>query len=243
MAHIVSPGGITAAEHREPSTRVTRLLLGCGVVAGPFYVIVALAQALTRERFDLTKHSWSLLANGDLGWIQITNFIATGMMVIAAAVGLHMTLRPKRGSIWGALLLGGYGLGMIGAGIFRADPAQGFPVGTPEVTAVSTHGLLHFVFGGVGFLCVIAACFVLADRFVRDGRRDLAWFSRITGIVFLAGFVGIASGSHGPTTVTFVAAILIVWSWLSTVSLHLYRHVAIKDRQKCTDMSQRPRNS
>lgn len=86
--------------------------------------------------------------------------------------------------------------------------------------------LLHFVFGGVGFLCLIAACFVLASRFVRDGRRDFAWFSRITGIVFLAGFVGIASGSHGPTTLAFVTAILIVWSWLSTVSLHLYRTTA-----------------
>src|SRR3954453_15985368 len=92
MAQVISPGGITANGHREPATRVTRLLLGCGVVAGPFYVVVALAQALTREGFELTKHSWSLLANGDLGWIQITNFIATGLMVVAAAVGLHMTL-------------------------------------------------------------------------------------------------------------------------------------------------------
>src|SRR4051812_20518624 len=152
MTQVIAGSGITINEGCEPTARATRSLLGWGIVAGPFYVIVALAQALTREGFDLTKHSWSLLANGDLGWIQITNFIATGAMVIAAAVGLRRALRPQRGSTWGPLLLGAYGLGMIGAGIFRADPAQGFPVGTPEVTSVSTHGLLHFVFGGVGFL-------------------------------------------------------------------------------------------
>jgi hypothetical membrane protein len=231
MTQVVVPGGITAAEHSEHATRVTRSLLRWGVVAGPFYVTVALAQALTRDGFDLTKHSWSLLANGDLGWIQITNLIVTGLMVIAAAVGLRRALRPGRGSMWGSLLLGAYGLCMIAAGVFRADPAQGFPAGTPETTTVSAHGLAHFVFGGLGFLGLIAACFVLAGRFVRDGRRDLAWFSRITGVVFLAGFVGIASGSHGPTTVTFVAAILIAWSWLSTVSLHLYRNVPSKNHQ------------
>src|SRR3954454_21491086 len=110
MTQVIAGSGTTINEGCEPTARVTRSLLGWGVIAGPFYVVVALAQALTREGFELTKHSWSLLANGDLGWIQITNFIATGLMVVAAAVGLHMTLRPERGSIWAALLLGGYGL-------------------------------------------------------------------------------------------------------------------------------------
>ncbi len=60
--------------------------------------------------------------------------------------------------------------------------------------------MLHFMVGGVGFLCLIAACFVLARRFARAGQRGLAWFSRVTGVVFLAAFAGIASGSHGPTS-------------------------------------------
>jgi len=41
--------------------------------------------------------------------------------------------------------------------------------------------------------------------------------------VFLAGFLGIASGSHGPTTLAFVAAVMLVWAWLATVCAHLYR--------------------
>ena len=205
-----------------PADRITRSLLGYGIIAGPLYVVVALAQALTRDGFDLSRHAWSLLANGDLGWIQIANFIVTGLMIVAAAVGLRRATK----STWAPVLIGAYGLGMVSAGIFRADPAQGFPAGTPETTTISWHGMLHFMIGGVGFLCLIAACFVLARRFTRDGERGLAWFSRITGVFFLAAFAGIASGSHGPTTLAFVAAVLTVCAWLTTISVHFYRTVA-----------------
>jgi hypothetical protein len=201
-----------------PAMRITKSLLGYGVLAGPVYVVVSLAQALTRPGFDLSRHPWSLLANGHLGWIQIANLAVSGAMVIAGAVGLRTAFGPRA-----AILIGGYGAGMIGAAVFRADPAAGFPVGTPETTAVSWHGMLHFGSGGVGFLCLIVACFVIGRRFSRAGERGLARFSRVTGVLFLAGFAGIASGSHGPTTLGFVAAILIVSAWLTTVCLFAYR--------------------
>jgi len=205
---------------------MNRSLLRYGVVAGPFYVVVSLAQAFSRDGFDLRKHAWSLLANGDLGWIQIANFLLTGLMTVAAAVGLRRALLPGRGSTWAPALLAVYGASLVAAGIFRADPAQGFPVGAPETPQVTWHGTLHFVAGGIGFLCLIVACFVLAGRLSRDGARGLAWFSRITGVVFLAGFAGIASGSHGPTTLAFVAAVVTVWTWFATVCIHYYRAVA-----------------
>jgi hypothetical protein len=213
----------TVDRHCSPAARVTRSLLGYGVLAGPFYVAVSLAQALTRDGFQLDRHSWSLLENGSLGWIQITNFIVTGLMTVAAAVGLRRAMTAGRGRGWTPLLIAVYGVGMLGAGIFTADPAQGFPIGTPEVTAVSRHGMLHFVTGGIGFLCLIAACLVLGSRFAGAGRTGLAWFSRVTGVAFLAAFAGIASGSHGPATPAFVAAVLLVWAWLATVCIHFYR--------------------
>jgi hypothetical membrane protein len=209
-----------------PAARITKSLLGYGVIAGPVFVTVALAQALTRDGFDLSKHAWSLLANGDLGWIQTANFILTGLMTVAAAIGLRRALAPGRARTWAPLLIGVYGVSLIGAGVFRADPALGFPIGTPETTTISWHGMLHFMVGGIGFLCLIAACFVLASRLTRDGGRPLAWFSRATGVVFLAGFAGIASGSHGPTTLAFVAAVLTVWAWVSTISVRFYRTAA-----------------
>jgi hypothetical protein len=201
------------------TARITRSLLGYGVLAGPLYVGVSLAQALTRNGFDPSKHAWSLLENGDLGWIQITNFVVTGLATVAAAVGLHRAL----GRRLAPALIAAFGVSLVGAGIFRADPAQGFPAGTTDTTTTSWHGALHLVVGGVGFVCLIAACFVLANRFSREGQRGLTWFSVVTGMAFLAGFAGIASGSHGPTTLTFVAAVGLVWAWLATVCIHFYR--------------------
>jgi hypothetical protein len=206
-----------------PTDRTTRSLLGYGIVAGPAFVLMGLAQAVTRDGFDITRHAWSLLSNGHLGWIQIANFIAAGLMTVAAAVGLRRSLPMGAARRWAPPLIAAYGLSLVGAGVFRADPAQGFPAGAPAVPAVSWHGALHFVIGGIGFLCLIAACFVLAAHFARGGRRTLARFSRITGVVFLAGFAGIASGSHGPTTVAFLIAVVTVWAWLTTVALHFFR--------------------
>ncbi|HLL65757.1 MAG TPA: DUF998 domain-containing protein [Micromonosporaceae bacterium] len=211
------------SQNCTPSSRITRSLLGYGVVAGPCYIVVSLAQALSRDGFELHRHAWSLLANGAFGWIQITNFVVTGLMTVAAAVGLRRRLTTGRGRTWAPLLIGACGLSLVGAGAFRADPAQNFPIGAPDVPTVTWHGMLHFMVGGIGFLCLIIACFVLASRFAGEGRTRMAWWSRAAGISFLAGFVGIASGSAGPTTLAFVAAVVIIWTWLTTVSMHFVR--------------------
>lgn len=211
-----------------PATSVTRLLLGYGVIAGPLYVTVSLAQAFTRDGFDLTRHQWSLLANGQEGWIQISNFIVTGAMVVAFAAGLRRVLRPGWGARWAPALFTAYGLGLVAAGGFRADPALGFPPGTPAGPgAVSWHGLLHLGAAGVGFGCLIAAGFVLARRLSSDDRRGWAAFSRLTAIVLLAGFGAAATGAgHVAANLAFTAAILFTWAWVSALSVHHYRSAA-----------------
>src|SRR2546423_3938344 len=167
-----------------PTGRVTRSLLGYGVLAGPLYVTVSLAQAVTRDGFDLARQQWSLLSNGALGWIQVANFVVTGLMVIASAAGLRRSL----GTTWAPRLVTIYGAGLVCAGIFRADPALGFPPGTPAGTGtVSWHGLLHFVAGGIGFAGLIAACFVGARRFPAQGRAGWAAHPPPTRGPFLAG--------------------------------------------------------
>jgi hypothetical membrane protein len=106
---------------------VTRGLLVCGVASGPLFVGVSLIQALTRPGFDLTRHPISLLSLGDLGWIQIANFVLSGLLAIAYAVGMRRVLHQGRGGTWGPLLIGAYGAGLIAAGIFPPDPGFGFP--------------------------------------------------------------------------------------------------------------------
>lgn len=208
-----------------PAERITRSLLGYGIIAGPMYVLISLGQAVTRDGFDLVRHEWSLLANGSFGWIQSANLVLSGAMIIAAAVGLRRSLRSGPGSVWGPRLIGAYGGSLIAAGAFRADPALGFPVGTPEGPGeISWHGMAHFAAGALGFACLGAACFVLARRFAAENRRRWAVASRLVGVVFLTGFAAVASsGGSEAANLAFTAAVIMVCGWITAVSIDGYR--------------------
>lgn len=223
MADSLAMPTISSFTRSAAPTTLTRALLGCGAAAGPLYLLVGLAQALTRPGFDLARHDLSLLSNGDLGWIQITNFLLSGALVAAGAVGLRRALGSGRGATWAPVLVGIYGLGLIGAGLFSADPALGFPPGTPsDATSVSWHGLLHFATGGTGFLALIAACGIMSRRFTALHQPGWAAFSAITGVVFFAGFIGIAAGAGNSSTILgFWVAVVLAWSWLTALSARL----------------------
>jgi hypothetical protein len=205
-----------------------RAWLTAGALAGPVYLALGLGQALLRPGFDLMRHDLSLLSNGELGWIQIGNFLLSGLLVIAAAVGLRRALGTGRGRTWGPLLLGGYGLGLIGAGIFGADPAFGFPPGTPaEANTISSHGLLHIVFAALGFAALIGCCGVFARRFAAQHEHAWAAYSIVTGVVFLFGFIGVASASGASWSVLgFWVAVVLAWSWITVISVR-YRNAVI----------------
>lgn len=213
-------GKLSVAPARMP---LTRALMLCGLIAGPFYTVVGLIQALTRPGFDILRDDLSLLANGDLGWIQIANLMLTGLLVGAFALGLRRVLTAGRGRKWGPVLLGVYGLGLIGAGFFTADPAFGFPPGTPaDAHTMSWHGLLHFLCAGVGFLALIAACFILARRFASEGQHRWAAFSRATALIFFAAFVGVATGSgQSWSVIGFWIGITVAWAWISSLAAKL----------------------
>ncbi len=189
-------------------------MLLAGVVAGPLYVIVSLIEVVSRDGFDPRRHAWSQLANGDFGWIHSATLIVSGLLVVLAATGWRTAL-PSRAA---GTLLGVYGLSMVVAGIFRADPGNGFPEGTPDTVAVSTSGLVHFAAGGIGFPCLVVACFLVA-------RRMLPVFSRVTGTVFGLGFVAlVAAGGQAWSLLVFTVAVILASAWITVVSLKLGAH-------------------
>ncbi|WP_123027722.1 DUF998 domain-containing protein [Mycolicibacterium stellerae] len=220
---------MTAATTCPPlADRVTKSLLGYGVIAGPLYVASVAAQVATREGFDPTRHAASQLANGDLGWVQIVTFLVTGAMTIAAAVGVRRALGAGRSSAWAAGLLGAYGAGLVAAGIFRADPSDGFPPGTPPGMAEPTwHAMVHLTVAGVAFIALVASCFVFAACFSRAGEGGWAWFSRVTGLVFAGTFAFMASGAGAVAILSFTAAVVLAWAWMTAISIKLYKGVGM----------------
>jgi len=200
-----------------------RTLLRCGVVAGPFYLTVGVMQGILRPGFDFGRHPLSVLANGSLGWIQTANFLITGLMVIAAAMGVRRALEAKaRGVTWS---LAGYGAAMVAAAIFTADPMDGFPPGTPEgpPTSISTTGLLHFVCGALAFLCLAIGGFFAAGTMRRRHLQPLAGLSLISGLVVFVGFFGGLALPFGIAGIW--TAVVVGWVWLSALSLRLMRPI------------------
>jgi hypothetical protein len=220
-----TPATAAPAACDRPSA-VTRSLLGYGPLAGAIYLASGVIQAVTRDGFDVTRHDLSLLANGPLGWIQIATLVVSGLMTVTAALGVGRALRGGRRTDWGAGLLAGYGVALVAAGAFVADPMDGFPVGTPAGRPAETtaSGLLHMAAGGIGFACLVAATLVLAGRFAAESRLGWAWSSRATGLLVLVGFLGVASGSTSSLAVLGLwIGVVAGWAWLAAVCVHLYR--------------------
>lgn len=87
-----------------------------------------------------------------------------------------------------------------------------------------TAGPLLIAIYGLG---LIAACFVFAARFRGDGQSAWMMCSLATGVLFFAGFAGIASGAQSRTlVVAFSLAVLLAWTWLSA----LFRSAPVRAR-------------
>jgi hypothetical membrane protein len=196
----------------------TRSLLTCAAIAAPLFAVVSLTQAFTRPGFDLTRNPLSQLSSGSLEWLQVANFLVTGALTVAGAVGLRRVL----GRTWAPRLVLIAGFGMMAAGVFRLDPGNGFPVGTPigEPTSMTWHSTLHLASGTVSFACTIAACFVLGRYFARSGRRGFAIASRVAAVVFLVGD-GWATVGGTAGSLTLAIGALTGMLWVSVVAARL----------------------
>jgi hypothetical protein len=162
---------------------LTKLLLTAGIIAGPLWVVISYAQAFTREGFDIVRHPASLLSQGNLGWLQVLAFVLAGIFYVASAVGLKHILTGI-GRTWIPIMLGIFGIGMIMGGIFRADPALGFPPGTPLgiPETVSLSSQIHGTAPILAFVALTACFFILARRFFKQGKTLIAWISIIIGV-------------------------------------------------------------
>jgi hypothetical protein len=206
-----------------------RLLLYCGLAAGPLFIAATLVQGALRPGYDPVRHPISSLAIGDPGWVQALNFIATGTLTALFAAGVRRSLHPGRGALWGPVLLACWGAGLIGAGVFESDPVSGFPAGTPALPDEATpRGILHDACSLAGFACLLAACLVLAARFGRT-RRGWAAYSLATAVAFgiamqLASLAfGQVPGLVEAGGLLQRAALLAGFGWMSALAVHLMR--------------------
>jgi hypothetical protein len=196
-------------------------LLGCGVFGGPLFVLVFLAQDLTRPHFNPVRNSVSSLANGELGWVQTVNFLVVGLLTMTFAIGLRQALGPGKAVFAGSVLVGFWGLGAFVAGLFATDPdGSAHP---------STTGLLHNLAVQIGFPAFALACAVFVRVFAKRGDRRWAVGTAVTGVAFAAaaelafrGFghadgLGVTAGLFERVTA------VIAFSWIVALAVRLRR--------------------
>jgi hypothetical protein len=195
-------------------------VLATGLVG---WCAVSVAQAATRQGFDILVHPLSLLSAGDLGWVQITNFVLAGVLTVLGARGLRDALRGRPGGVWAPRLVTASGVGLVAAGAMVMDPGANFPVGAPaDLPLVSWHAYGHMVAGTVTFASLIAACFVLGRYFSRTGRRGTAVASRIAGLALVVGWGWAMSGGVAGTLTLAIGAVATML-WIAGVALGLRR--------------------
>jgi hypothetical protein len=215
---------------RIPSSIPARV--GMGIVAGPLFVGAFSAIGARTSGYDWRRHAVSSLANGRLGVMQRANFIATGVLYVAAASGLARSPGRIVGSRAIPVLVAAAGLGLVGSGVFVTDPVGGFPPDptedqTSDAAASPTQqmtrtGMLHNVCAVPIFLGIPVAGLIAAASFARN--REYAWAGYSAGSSFgmIAWFAlfGAALRHSGRTAGAFQRlSIATGFGWLSALSL------------------------
>jgi hypothetical protein len=199
---------------------LTRILLLCGAIAGPLFILTVLIQDYTRPAFNPRLQALSLLSLGEWGWVQIVNFVLAGVLNLLYAGGLWRRLHPGRAGTWGPLLIGAYGLGLISVGVFRTDPANGFPPGVMAPTGPSWHGVIHALGGLFVFVVLAAALAVFVRFFLERKERWWAFYCLASAVLLLVFFFG------GINTTALMArflrlATLVGWMAASVIAIKL----------------------
>lgn len=168
-----------------PAKNTTNVLLTCGIVAGPFFVLSSFIHGLMHPGFDMIRHPASLLSVGYFGWIQIATFIITGLLYIAAAKGLQNVLHSGIGSRFVSPLFVIVGIAFVSGGVFVADPSLGFPPGTPAGVPkeMSWHAMAHGFAPIIGFLALFIALIILARRFGSQKQKGWMWTTIVIAII------------------------------------------------------------
>lgn len=208
-------------------SKTANVFLLCGLIGPALFIVVFLIEGATRANYNPLRQPVSSLAIGEPGWMQSANFIISGLLILASAIGLGQVLRTSIRSVWGPGLIGLVAIGLIGAGIFTCDPMNGYPPGTPLVPAVRTiNGRLHDLFSLPVFTALPAACFVFARRFAKSSQRGWAAYSICAGLGMFAFFVLAGMGFKQYQGFSDIAgvfqrlSIIVGLSWISILTYH-----------------------
>lgn len=155
-----------------------RLAAWAGIFAPVLFVAVFTLEGLLRPTYDPLSTYVSALSLGQHGWVQMTNFILLGLLLLIFSRAVAAEFHSGKASRWGLILLTVIAVLFIVSGPFRMDP-----MGTPA-SQVTVHGTIHGLAGGIIFILMPITCFIYLRRFRTDPHwHGLVPWTWILGIV------------------------------------------------------------
>jgi hypothetical protein len=207
--------------------RSTRILLTGAVISTPLFVVVWALQAFTRDEFRPTYHPMSLLSLGEGGWVQVANFVVSGLLIIGGGIGLGRTLGSDGLARWASAFVIVMGCGLVIAGLFVTDPGAGFPAGAPAgAPEMSWHGAVHQVGFVLTQLAFTAAAVALIMLFARN--RNGGWATACS-IALLAALLIAAFGSPETLAIRLVISSAIELGLISALAARSLRDLRTAD--------------
>jgi hypothetical membrane protein len=194
-----------------PYPGFARRLVPCGAAGAVLFVLVLLVDGQLHPGYSPIRDTVSELALGPWGWVQVTSFIVTGLLMIAMAVGLAWTLRSGRAYTWTPRLVAAYGIGLVLSGIFRTDPVP--------AAHRTWHGSLHLAAAVLVFGSLTAVCFVVARRIPE---RGWALYCRLTGVAVPVLFLAMGAAPAPVTGLVQRACIVVGWTWVAVISIRAF---------------------
>jgi hypothetical membrane protein len=161
-----------------------RLASLAGTIGPVLFLVVVIAEGAVRPGYQPLRGTISELSLGPRGWVQTANFVVFGLLFMIFVRGLKTSLADSRAARLGSTVLFVIGLGVLGCGLFPAEP---WPP-----SSMSSAGLLHLVCAMLlVFALLPVATAVMMRAFMADPRwRSLGPISGVTSFVTLALLVG-----------------------------------------------------
>jgi hypothetical protein len=154
-----------------------------GIIAPVLFVGVFLLEGWLRPSYDGMTQYVSELSLGPRGWIQIANFMITGLLLLLFAFSVRAEFKEGKASRFGWILLAISALALLFSGPLVMDTAS-----TPR-DQWTLHGILHQLIGALGFFTLAPViCFVFWRRFREDKKwQSLSpWTITATAIILVA---------------------------------------------------------
>jgi len=165
----------------------SKLSVCAGIIGPMLFVGVFTIEGWLRSGYYPLGMYVSALSLGTRGWIQITNFIVFGFLLLLFALGVTAEFPNGKASKAGPLLMVIIAIGFLFSGPFVMDP-----MGTLR-DQMSIHGTLHGILGGLVFSLMPVSCFVFLRRFREDQKWHLLQSCKLYSNTSLIG-LGLFNG-------------------------------------------------